>query len=187
MNNKLNSWWNPDLRPENIEDYEETYTSTNDTGEEQTQTETYKFIKLPIIINKVLSRAAFIWTHAGCVWYNRLSNRTVKDELDALNAKSESSLTVLSGGTVQVNVVERYGKIVHISFKSSGSVTGHSAFAKIPEGYRPTKKLSAIGFGKTDSGNMAVPFGILENGDIIQEITGGTFSSPCVDATYLTD
>lgn len=87
MNGKLNSWWNPDIRPENITDYEETHTTTNETGEEQAQTETYKFIKMPIIIDKVLNELSFIWTHAGCVWYNRLANRTVKDELDALNAK----------------------------------------------------------------------------------------------------
>ena len=108
-------------------------------------------------------------------------------EIGHLNAKSESSLIVLSGGVVRVNVVERYGKMVHISFKSSGSVTGSNTIAKIPEGYRPTKKLSTVGFSKTDSGIATTPFGILENGNIIQEFTGGNISDPCMDTAYLID
>lgn len=114
MNSKLNSWWNPDIRPENITDYEETYTTTNEAGEEQTQTETYKFVKSPLIIDKILNKLSFIWTHAGCVWYNKLANRTVKDELDALNAK----IPHIESGTVNVQF-STTARTYNVTFKNA--------------------------------------------------------------------
>lgn len=75
--------WAPDIRPESIETFYETYVPEG--GGEQTVE--YKIFNVNVIIGEVLSKFAFWRTHAKAVWYNKLANRTVADEINDLNAK----------------------------------------------------------------------------------------------------
>ena len=84
-NTKTGTTWAPDIRPESIETFTETYTPEG--GEEQTVT--YKRVADHPILNGIRDKLAFFMTHAGAVWYNKQANRTVADEIGELKAKME--------------------------------------------------------------------------------------------------
>lgn len=67
--------WVPDIRPENID----TYTENNEE-----QSAEYKIVDAHPIIGGVLDKLAFFRTHASAVWYNKLKNITVLQQLDNL-------------------------------------------------------------------------------------------------------
>lgn len=111
-NTKTGTTWAPDIRPEKIETFEETYTPE---GGEQQIIE-YRAVNHHPILNKVLDKMAFFRTHVGAIWYNLAERKTLLtklNELDAelreVNAKMESELDYeqaisISGGfTAQQN------------------------------------------------------------------------------------
>ena len=77
------SRWIPDIRPEEIDTYQET------NNEESA---TYKIVNAHPILSHVLDKLAFFRTHAAAVWYNKLANKTVKDKLDEI----DESISALS-------------------------------------------------------------------------------------------
>lgn len=104
-NTKVGTTWAPDIRPEKIETFEETYTPEG--GEEQTLT--YKAVAHHPIISSVLDKLAFFRTHVGAVWYNLAERKTLLtklNELDAelrdVNAKIDSVFQSVSSGKASV-------------------------------------------------------------------------------------
>ena len=85
QNPKTGTTWTPDIRPENIETFEETYTPEG--GEQQTIT--YKAVDNHPILNKVLDKFAFFKSHVSAIWYNKLANITLKQKLDEMDAGLE--------------------------------------------------------------------------------------------------
>lgn len=82
-NTKVGTTWAPDIRPEKIETFEETYTPEG--GEEQTLT--YKAVAHHPIINSVLDKLAFFRTHVGAVWYNLAERKTLLTKLNELDSE----------------------------------------------------------------------------------------------------
>lgn len=82
LNPKTGTVWTPDIRPDKIETFEETYTSEG--GEQQAVT--YKIVDNHPILNKVLDKFAFFKTHVSAIWYNKLANITLKQKLDEMDA-----------------------------------------------------------------------------------------------------
>lgn len=77
MNTKTGTTWAPDIRPEAIETFEETYTPEG--GEEQTVT--YKRVADHPFLNGIRDKLAFFATHAGAVWYNLAERKTLLTKL----------------------------------------------------------------------------------------------------------
>ncbi|MCI8374868.1 MAG: hypothetical protein HFI29_05445 [Lachnospiraceae bacterium] len=84
-NTKIGTTWAPDIRPENIETFEETYVPEG--GEQQTAT--YRSVDHHPILNKVLDKLAFFRTHAGAVWYNLQERKTLLAKLNEQDAVIE--------------------------------------------------------------------------------------------------
>lgn len=95
QNTKIGTTWAPDISPEAIETFTESYTPEG--GEEQTVT--YKRVADHPILNGIRDKLAFFMTHAGAVWYNKQANRTVKDELEDVNTKMDYSYEERCVGT----------------------------------------------------------------------------------------
>lgn len=95
LNTKTGTTWAPDIRPESIETFTETYTPEGGTE----QTVIYKRVADHPFLNGIRDKLAFFATHAGAVWYNKLANRTVADELEDLNAKINYSYEECCAGT----------------------------------------------------------------------------------------
>ncbi len=104
-NTKTGTTWAPDIRPEKIETFEETYTPE---GGEQQIIE-YRAVNHHPILNKVLDKMAFFRTHVGAIWYNLAERKTLLtklNELDAelreVNAKTKPD-KIFSGSATAVN------------------------------------------------------------------------------------
>ena len=82
-NTKVGTTWAPDIRPEKIETFEETYTPEG--GEEQTLT--YRAVDHHPILGSVLDKLAFFRTHVGAVWYNLAERKTLLTKLNELDAE----------------------------------------------------------------------------------------------------
>lgn len=103
-NTKTGTTWAPDIRPEKIETFEETYTPE---GGEQQIIE-YRAVNHHPILNKVLDKMAFFRTHVGAIWYNLAERKTLLtklNELDAeireVNAKIETEKPHIEAGNVR--------------------------------------------------------------------------------------
>lgn len=112
-NTKTGTTWAPDIRPESIETFTETYTPEG--GEQQTVE--YKAVNHHPILNQILDKLAFFRTHAGAVWYNLAERKTLLtklNELDAelreVNAKMPSFQ--VETGTVKVTAKSRSANII---------------------------------------------------------------------------
>ena len=82
-NTKTGTTWAPDIRPEKIETFEETYTPE---GGEQQIIE-YRAVNHHPILNKVLDKMAFFRTHVGAIWYNLAERKTLLTKLNELDAE----------------------------------------------------------------------------------------------------
>lgn len=125
----------PDIRPEHIETITENYTFEN--GEEQTAE--YKIFNVDGIVGGILNKFAFWHTHAKAVWYNKLANRTVADEIIDLNAKIGAKIDLewkkIGSGALQarVNLPVEFNEILAIcDVKANSSTGGYSVI--IPRG-----------------------------------------------------
>lgn len=103
-NTKTGTTWAPDIRPENIETFTETYTPEGGEG----QTVEYKRVADHPILNGIRDIKAFFTTHAGAVWYNLAERKTLLaklNELDAelreVNAKIETEKPHIEAGNVR--------------------------------------------------------------------------------------
>lgn len=79
INPKTGTTWAPDIRPEEIEEFDE---EASDGAIAQ-----YKAVDNHPILNKVLDKMAFFRTHVGAVWYNKFDNISLKQKLDAMDAQ----------------------------------------------------------------------------------------------------
>ena len=73
--------WLPDIRPEEIDTYQETNNE---------ETATYKLVDAHPILSRVLDKLAYFRTHAAAVWYNKLAGKSVKDKFDEVDASISS-------------------------------------------------------------------------------------------------
>lgn len=95
-NTKTGTTWAPDIRPESIETFTETYTP--DAGTEQTLT--YKRVADHPILNGIRDIKAFFTTHVGAVWYNLQEHKTLLAKLNEMDAKMEDLKNKTSSSTV---------------------------------------------------------------------------------------
>lgn len=81
----------PDIRPDKIETYEESYTPPLAEGETDpvTETATYKLVDMHPILSGILNKLAYFRTHAAATWYNKLAGKTVKDKFDEVDTALE--------------------------------------------------------------------------------------------------
>lgn len=79
INPKTGTTWAPDIRPEEIEEFDE---EASDGAIAQ-----YKAVDNHPILNKVLDTMAFFRTHAGAVWYNLLDRKTLLAKLNEMDAE----------------------------------------------------------------------------------------------------
>ena len=89
-NTKTGTTWAPDIRPEKIETFEETYTPE---GGEQQIIE-YRAVNHHPILNKVLDKMAFFRTHVGAIWYNLAERKTLLTKLNELDAEIDRKSVV---------------------------------------------------------------------------------------------
>lgn len=83
LNTKTGTSWAPDIRPESIETFTETYTP--DEGEEQNVT--YKRVADHPFLNGIRDIKAFFTTHVGAVWYNLAERKTLLAKLNEMDAE----------------------------------------------------------------------------------------------------
>lgn len=83
LNTKTGTSWAPDIRPESIETFTETYTP--DEGEEQNVT--YKRVADHPFLNGIRDIKAFFTTHVGAVWYNLEERKTLLAKLREMDAE----------------------------------------------------------------------------------------------------
>lgn len=133
--------WVPDIRPENMDTYTETYTSEGGTE----QSEEYRITDADPIIGGMLDRLAFFRTHASAVWYNRLAGVTVRQKIDEmediigetgrnlenfLSASCACIPVLFPESPVNVVVESRDGNTLQrMSFLLVGSISGGRVFA----------------------------------------------------------
>ena len=115
------SRWIPDIRPEEIDTYEET------NNEESA---TYKLVDAHPILSHVLDKLAFFRTHAAAVWYNKLANKTVKDKLDEIDTSIgalSSKGSVVTSQAIVTPVYEQDFIVTSINLKAGHKylVLGH--------------------------------------------------------------
>lgn len=124
-NTKVGTTWAPDIRPEKIETFEETYTPEG--GEEQTLT--YKAVAHHPIISSVLDKLAFFRTHVGAVWYNLAERKTLLTKLNELDAELRDVNAKLKEATL---------KFVDSSFDSV--TLGEGGYYTVPDDKIPGTK-----------------------------------------------
>lgn len=110
INPKTGTTWAPDIRPEAIETFRETYTPEG--GEEQTVT--YKRVADHPILNGIQDIKAFFTTHVGAVWYNLSERKTL---LDKLNEQDEEI---------------KMGTLKYVDSGSFSITTGDTRYALVP-------------------------------------------------------
>lgn len=86
INPKTGTTWAPDIRPEEIEEFDE---EASDGASAQ-----YKAVDNHPFLNKVLDKMAFFRTHAGAVWYNLLERKTLLTKLNEMDAEIEKRKTL---------------------------------------------------------------------------------------------
>lgn len=128
-NTKVGTTWAPDIRPESIETFDETYTPEG--GEQQTVT--YKRVADHPILNGIRDIKAFFTTHAAAVWYNKLAKRTIADEIDDLKIET---LEITGAVTATYNI---YCVTLTINTGYKQFSSGWNTIAGIPERMRPRK------------------------------------------------
>lgn len=96
INPKTGTTWAPDIRPEEIEEFDE---EASDGAFAQ-----YKAVDNHPILNKVLEKMAFFRTHAGAVWYNLLERKTLLAKLNEMDAEIEKRKTLKYVVTEAVNL-----------------------------------------------------------------------------------
>lgn len=133
------SRWIPDIRPEEIDTYQET------NNEESA---TYKIVNAHPILSHVLDKLAFFRTHAAAVWYNKLANKTVKDKLDEIDA---------SIGSIDTNINEIESSIGNINTNNAVLLWINSA---------PSASFEAQTISLNLSGYEGVEVEFAENGTI---------------------
>ena len=107
-NTKTGTTWAPDIRPENIETFTETYTPEG--GEAQTAT--YKAVDHHPFLQEILDKAAFFRTHVGAIWYNLAERKTLLAKLNeqdkAINALNAKILKYIDAPAVSVTLDNYY-------------------------------------------------------------------------------
>lgn len=96
INPKTGTTWAPDIRPEEIEEFDE---EASDGAIAQ-----YKAVDNHPILNKVLDKMAFFRTHAGAVWYNLLDRKTLLAKLNEMDAEILKRKTLKYVVTESVNL-----------------------------------------------------------------------------------
>lgn len=145
-NTKIGTNWSPDIRPDSIETFTETYVP--DGGEEQTLT--YKAVDDHPVLNRVLDKLAFFRTHAGAVWYNLAERKTLltkikeQDEvIEGLNAKipvtQEDLLTFHVNVGIRGFSAYRIGNIIsfYMSIRIDEDLTNSEEICTFKFPYRP--------------------------------------------------
>lgn len=112
INPKTGTTWAPDIRPEAIEAFTETYTP--DGGKEQTLT--YKRVADHPILNGILDIKAFFTTHVGAVWYNLAERKTLLAKLNEMDAEiaqlKAKTLKYVESGKINVSIgAGRYAQV----------------------------------------------------------------------------
>lgn len=103
INPKTGTTWAPDIRPEEIEEFDE---EASDGAITQ-----YKAVDNHPILNKVLDKMAFFRTHAGAVWYNLLDRKTLLAKLNEMDAEilKRKTLKYVVTGSVNLTIdTKRY-------------------------------------------------------------------------------
>lgn len=158
-NTKTGTTWAPDIRPESIETFIESYTPEG--GEEQTLT--YKRVADHPILNGIRDIKAFFTTHAGAVWYNLAERKTLLTKLDEMDANIEMSNTNYTALLNRVAAVERtqgnYATSQNGTFRSSAAITTSGggkflitfpkSFTKVPTNVSVSGTYVALTDGKT--------------------------------------
>lgn len=96
INPKTGTTWAPDIRPEEIEEFDE---EASDGAIAQ-----YKAVDNHPILSGALDTLAFFRTHAAAVWYNKLAGRTVADEIEDLKAVADITQDDLMSFLVNLNI-----------------------------------------------------------------------------------
>lgn len=151
-NTKVGTTWAPDIRPENIETFTETYTE----GGEQ-KTVTYRSVDHHPILNRVLDKLAFFRTHAGAVWYNLQERKTLlaklneQDEvIEGLNAKIPVTQSDLLTFHINVDIRDfsayRIGNIIsfYMSILPAGNLSNAEDICTFKAPYRPKVNMSVL-------------------------------------------
>lgn len=166
QNPKTGTTWTPDVRPENIETFEETYTPEG--GEQQTIT--YKAVDNHPILNKVLDKFAFFKSHVSAIWYNKLANITLKQKLDEMDAGLEEVSAKLQD--VRAPGYIKIGRLVVITalitttnnIVPNGIIFPNGTFPKSRTAYAP------ISCANITSGTVLNPL-VTNKGSIISNVT----------------
>lgn len=85
--------WITDIRPKNIS----TFSDSVELENGETETVEYKSVEAHPILNKVLDELAFIRTHVGAIWYNKLGGKTLKDKLDEMDFVLSTRVSLTGG------------------------------------------------------------------------------------------
>ena len=104
QNTKIGTIWTPDIRPDSVDTFTETYTPEG--GEQQTHT--YKAVDNHPVLNRVLDKLAFFRTHAGAVWYNLQERKTLLSKLNEQDA-------VIEGLNAKMSIVQEDLLTFHIN------------------------------------------------------------------------
>lgn len=146
QNTKIGTIWTPDIRPDSVDTFTETYTPEG--GEQQTHT--YKAVDNHPVLNRVLDKLAFFRTHAGAVWYNLQERKTLLSKLneqdaviEGLNAKmsivQEDLLTFHINVDIRSFSAYRIGNIVnfYMSILPAGNLENNSEILTFKFPYVP--------------------------------------------------
>ena len=112
-NTKTGITWAPDIRPESIETFTETYTP--DGGDEQTVT--YKRVADHPILNGIRDIKAFFTTHVGAVWYNLQERKTLLaklNEMDTVIAQLKARAMLKIADSDRFDVTVGAGRYVQV-------------------------------------------------------------------------
>lgn len=147
-NTKTGTNWAPDIRPESIETFTETYTPEG--GEEQTVT--YKRVADHPFLNDIRDKLAFFATHAGAVWYNLAERKTLlaklqeQDEvIEGLNAKidiAQSDFMIFSGDSgIEMKIFSAISRghvvDVYMRIKITTALSGTKKIFTVKSPYKP--------------------------------------------------
>ena len=126
---------------------------------------------------------------AGAWDSTKVTQTTIGAVCTSLNnslTKSSSTIDVVNG-TQNMNLVEKWGSMVHFSLQLSSmtGITGNSTVGTLPSGYKPKNRFKTVGFGTFGGSLTALAFAIETDGTIVANHGSSALTTCLVEATFV--